>query len=82
MVVACWEEKVSARLQIESVIKCLMQAAKAWVADAPAFLLASEAGIAQVMSLKGEEAQSFVEKLYKVTHFGPQVLTVGADVQG
>jgi hypothetical protein len=64
--VTCWEEKVSARLQIESVIKCLNQAAKVWIADIPTFLLASEAGVAHVMSLKGAEAQSFLDKLYKV----------------
>lgn len=68
--VTCWEEKVSARLQIESVIKCLTQAAKVWVADVPAFLLASEVGIAQVMGLKGGEAQDLVDKLYKVIPFG------------
>ena len=64
--VTCWDKKVSARLQIESVIQCLTKAARVWVADVPAFLLANEAGIAQVMGLKGEEAQNFVEKLYKV----------------
>lgn len=78
----CWEEKVSARLQIESVIKCLTQSAKARAADVPAFLLASEAGVDQVMGLKGGEAQDFMDKLYKVTPFGPQSLTVDADVQG
>lgn len=67
MMVTCWEEKVSARLQIESVIKCLTQAAGVWAADVPAFLLSSESGIAQVMGLKGEEAQNFVDELYKVT---------------
>jgi hypothetical protein len=80
--VTCWGEKVSARLQIEVVIKCLMQAAKVWVTDVPAFLLASEAGIAQVMGLKGEESQHFIDNLYKVTPFGPQALIVDADAQG
>ena len=64
--ITCWDKKVSARLQIESVIQCLTKAARVWVADVPVFLLASEAGIAQVMGLKGEEAQNFVDKLYKV----------------
>ncbi|KAF9646421.1 kinase-like protein [Thelephora ganbajun] len=67
--VTCWDKKVSARLQIESVIACLTKAARVWVAEVPVFLLASEAGIAQVMGLKGEEAQNFVDKLYKVTWF-------------
>ena len=66
MMVTCWDKKVSARLQIESVIQCLTRAARVWVADVPAFLLASEAGIARVMALRGEEAQIFVDKLYKV----------------
>lgn len=51
------------------------------MADVPAFFLASEAGISQVMGLKGNEAQKFVEKLYKVV-LEPQKLTLDADVQG
>ena len=66
MMVTCWDKKVSARLQIESVIQCLKRAARDWVADVPAFLLASEAGIVRVMALRCEEAQIFVDKLYKV----------------
>ena len=65
--VTCWDKKVSARLHIEKVILCLTKAARDWAADVPAFLLASEAGVAQVMDLKGEQAQSFVDNLYKVT---------------
>jgi hypothetical protein len=82
MMVTCWDEKVSARHQIESVIKCLAEAAKVWVADVPAFCLASETGISQVMGLKGEEAQSFVDESYKVSLFGLQAFIVYADVQG
>lgn len=67
----CWDKKVSARLQIESVIQCLTKAARVWVADVPAFLLASEAGIARVMALKGEEAQIFLDKLCKVGPSSP-----------
>ena len=78
--VTCWDKKVSARLQIESVITCLTKAARVWTADVPAFLLASEAGIAQVMSLKGNEAQKFVDELYKVV-LEPWVLTLDADAQ-
>lgn len=63
--VTCWDEKVSARLQIESIIKCLTQAAKAWVADVPTFLLASEVGVTQVMDFKGDDAQNFVDNCYK-----------------
>ena len=66
MIGNCWDKKVSARLQIESVIHCLTKATREPAADVPAFLLASEAGIAQVMGLKGEEAQNFVDQLYKV----------------
>ena len=66
MMVTCWDKKVSARLQVESVIQCLTKAARVWVADVPAFLLASETGVARVMDLRGEEAQVFVDKLYKV----------------
>ena len=81
MMVSCWEEKVSARLQIENVIKCLMQATKLWVTDVPAFLLASEAGIDQVMGLTGQEARKFLDKLYEVTSFGSQTLTFDANLQ-
>lgn len=80
--VTCWDEKVSARLQIETVIRSLTRAAKAWVADVPAFYLASETGISQVMGLKGEEAQNFVDESYKVSSFGLQAFTVSADVPG
>lgn len=80
--VTCWNKKVSARLQIESVIMCLTKAARVWVADVPAFLLASEAGVAQVMSLKGDEAQNFVDKLYKVTLLEPSAFTLDADAGG
>jgi len=69
--VTCWGKKVSARLQIESVITCLTKAARVWAADVPAFLLASEAGITQVMGLKGVEAQEFVDKLCEVISFDP-----------
>ena len=78
MMVTCWDKKVSARLQIESVITCLTKAARVWVADIPAFLLASEAGIAQVMGLKGEEAQNFADKLYKVAQFSSSILETDA----
>ena len=78
--VTCWDKKVSARLQIESVITCLTKAARVWTADVPAFLLASEAGIAQVMSLKGNEAQKFVDELYKVV-LEPRALNSDADAQ-
>ena len=81
MMITCWDKSVSPRLQIESVITCLTRASRVWVADVPAFLLASEAGISQVMGLKGNEAQKFVDELYKVV-LEPQKLTLDADVRG
>jgi hypothetical protein len=78
--VTCWDKKVSARLQIESVMACLTKASRVWVADVPAFLLASEAGVAQVMGLRGDEAQNFVDELCKVSS-ELQKLTLDADVQ-
>jgi len=80
MMVTCWDKRDSARLQIESVITTLTKASRDWVADVPAFLLASEAGIAQVMALKGDEAQKFVDGLCKVI-LEPQKLTRDADAQ-
>ena len=83
MMVTCWDKKISARLQIESVIQCLTKAARVWAADVPAFLLASEAGIAQVTGLKGEDAQTFVDKLYKVPLLAvTRALALGTDIQG
>ena len=82
MMITCWDKKDSARHQIENVIACLTRAAREWAADIPAFLLASEAGIAQVMDLKGEDAEEFVDKLYKVAPLGLRTLTADAYVQG
>jgi hypothetical protein len=79
--VTCWDKKVSARLQIESVMACLTKASRDWVADVPAFLLAGKAGVAQVMGLRGDEAQKFVDELCKVV-LEPQRSTLDTNVQG
>lgn len=81
MMVNCWDKKVSARLQIESVITCLTKAARVWVVDVPAFLLASEAGVAHVMGMQGDEAQNFADKLYKVVPPEPKTVTLDADAK-
>jgi len=59
----CWEKKPSARPSADVVSACLKQAAEAWVVDVPAFLLASEAGIGQVMSLREDQAKDLVNRL-------------------
>ena len=62
----CWEKKPSARPPIDAVSACLKQAAKTWVVDVPAFMLASRAGVEQVMSLKEDKARAFADRLDEV----------------
>ena len=62
----CWEKKQSARPSIDAVSTCLKQAAETWVVDIPAFLLASKAGVEQVMSFKEDEAKDFADRLDQV----------------
>ena len=62
----CWEEKPSARPPISAVSICLEEAAKTWVVDVPAFMLASRAGVEQVMKLKEDRAKDFADRLDEV----------------
>ena len=59
----CWEKKPSARPPVDAVSACLKQAAETWVVDVPAFMLASRAGVEQVMNLKEDEAKDFADRL-------------------
>jgi len=63
----CWEKKPFARPSVDAVSVCLEQAAETWVVDVPAFMLASEAGVEQVMGLKEDQAKDFVNWLDKVS---------------
>ena len=45
----CWEKKPSARPSIEEVSICLKRATETWEANVLVFLLASKAGVRQVM---------------------------------
>ena len=62
----CWEKRPSARPSIDAVSACLKQAAETWVVDVPAFMLASKAGVEQVMNLKEGEAKDFADRLHEV----------------
>ena len=64
----CWRREPSARSSINAVSTCLKQAAESWVADVPAFMFASEAGVEHVMNLKESQAQDFADMLDKVPH--------------
>ena len=62
----CWEKKPSARPSIDAVSICLKEAVKTWVVDVPAFMLASRAGVEQVMNLKEDQAKDFADRLDEV----------------
>ena len=59
----CWGKKTSVRPSIDAVSTCLNRAATTWVVDVPAFMLASKAGVSQVMNLKGDQAKDFANRL-------------------
>ena len=62
----CWEKWPSARPKIDAVSACLKQAAETWVVDVPAFMLASKAGVEQVMIMKEDQAKDFTDRLDEV----------------
>ena len=62
----CWEKRPSARPSIDAVSICLKEAVKTWVVDVPAFMLASRAGVEQVMNLKEDQAKDFADRLDEV----------------
>lgn len=62
----CWEKEPSARPPVDAISVCLKRAAETWVVDVPAFMLASKAGIEQVLSMKEEKAKDFADKLDQV----------------
>ena len=68
----CWEKEPSARPPVDIVSACLKRAAETWVVDATAFMLASRAGVDQVMNMKEDQAKEFADKL-------DQVRLVGSD---
>jgi len=62
----CWEKQPSARPKIDAVSACLKQAAETWEVDVPAFMLASKAGVEQVMNMKEDQAKDFADRLDEV----------------
>lgn len=70
----CWDKDPSARPPIDDVSACLKQGTEIWVADVPAFMLASEAGVEQVMNMREDQAKDFVNKLDQVSLYGIQLM--------
>jgi len=68
----CWAKDASSRPLVNHVVRCLEGAAGCWIADAAAFLLASEAGVQEVMNMKHEKAQKIADELDKVRTPGRQ----------
>lgn len=62
----CWVKDVSSRPTICHVMHCLEGVAKNWTADSIAFLLASEAGVQEVMKMELERAQKIADDLDEV----------------
>ena len=66
----CWEKEPSAQPSVDTVSACLKQAAETWVVDVPAFMLASKAGVDQVMNMKEDQAKEFADRLDQVRLVG------------
>lgn len=62
----CWAKDISLRPTVNNVVRFLEGVAKRWTADATAFLLASEAGVQEVMNMEREKAQKVADDLDKV----------------
>ena len=70
---SCWAKDVSSRPKVGHVVNRLKGVAKHWNADATAFLLASEAGVQEVMNMEPEKAQKIADDIDKVRrHVGGQ----------
>lgn len=63
----CWEKNPPTRPSIDIVSAYLKQAAETWVVDVPAFLLASKAGVEQVMNMREDQAKDFANQLDEVS---------------
>ena len=66
----CWEKEPSTRPSVDTVSACLKQAAETWVVDVTAFMLASKAGVDEVMNMKEDQAKEFADKLDQVCLVG------------
>jgi len=73
----CWEKKPSARPSVDAISACLKHAAETWEVDVPAFMLASRAGVEQVMNMREDQAKDFADRLTEVCSRGtrPHPLT-------
>jgi len=69
----CWAKDASSRPVVNHVVRSLENIVEYWTADATAFLLASEAGVQEVVNMKNEQAQKIADDLDKVRrHTGIQ----------
>lgn len=62
----CWGKDPSSRPTVNCVIGCLEGVASNWTADTTAFLLASEAGVQEVMGMEREKAQKIADDIDEV----------------
>ena len=62
----CWGKVPPTRPSVDIVSACLKRVAGTWAMDVPAFMLASKAGIDEVMNMKGDQAKDFANKLDEV----------------
>ena len=68
----CWSKNPSSRPEVSRVAGHLKGAVKHWRADATSFLLASEAGVQEVMGMEPEKAQKIADDIDKVGSHRPR----------
>ena len=69
----CWARDASSRPVVNHVVRHLGLAAERWTADAAEFLLASEAGVQELMYMESEKQQKIADEIDKVCrHAGAQ----------
>lgn len=62
----CWAKDDSLRPTVNHVVRYLEGVVEHWTADATAFLVASEAGLQEVMNMESEKAQKIADDLDEV----------------
>lgn len=78
----CWSKSPSSRPEVSRVAGHLKGAVKHWRADATSFLLASEAGVQEVMGMEPEKAQKIADDIDKVGSHRPRTDRVLTGVPG
>ena len=65
----CWAKNASSRPKVGQVVGRLNEVAKHWTADPTAFLLASKAGVQEVLSMEPEKAQKIADDIDEVRKY-------------